>query len=121
MTSVCRYQKRLLQVLGPVAGLGIEQDEAGVYLVLRLRGDIGDNDRGVACSIEGRGQVVAHQAGVATFARLRELDFGQQPVALRKKHRGDGHLQLDAELTSHPVAEWRDKHKAMRLRDGRSL
>lgn len=61
----------MLQVLGPVAGFGIEQDETGVYLVLRLRGDIGDNGRGVACSIEGRGQVVAHQAGVATFARLR--------------------------------------------------
>lgn len=71
-----------------------------MYLVLRLRGDIGDNDRGVACSIEGRGQVVAHQAGVPTFAWLRELDLGQQPVALRMKHRSNGHLQLDAELTS---------------------
>ena len=72
-----------------------------MYLVLRLRGDVGDGNRGVACSIEGRGQVVAHQAGVATFARLRELDLGQQPVALRMKHRSDGHLQLDAELTSY--------------------
>ena len=81
-----------MQVLGPVAGFGIEQDETGVYLVLRLRGDIGDNDRGVACSIEGRGQVVAHQAGVPTFAWLRELDLGQQPVAHRMKHWSNGHL-----------------------------
>ena len=61
----------MLQVLGPVAGFGIEQDETGVYLVLRLGGSVGDGYRGVARSIEGRGQVVAHQAGVATFARLR--------------------------------------------------
>ena len=92
-----------------------------MYLVLRLRDDILNYNCGVACSIEGRGQVVAHQAGVATFAWLRELDLGQQAVALRMKHRSNGHLQLDAELTSHPVAEWRDKHKVMRLRDGRSL
>ena len=72
----------------------------GVYLVLWLRGNVWYGNRGGACSIEGRGQVVAHQAGVATFARLRELDLGQQAVALWMKHRSNGHLQLDAELTS---------------------
>jgi hypothetical protein len=36
--------------------------------------------------------VVAHQAGVPTFAWLRELDLGQQPVAHRMKHWSNGHL-----------------------------
>ena len=81
-------------ILASIACDRIEQDEPGMHLVL-LQAE--PPDARIDKEIDGRRptrtirQDIAHLSRVSPLAWLRELDLGQQPIALRDKRSSNKH------------------------------
>ena len=81
-------------ILASIASDRIEQDEPGMHLVLL---QVEAPDARIDKEIDGRRptrtirQDIAHLSRVSSLARLRELNLGQQPIALRDKRCSNKH------------------------------